>query len=567
MTPVQLDRLFYLLGSLREGILGEPEFAELNRILETDAEGRDYYVDYMYLCADLCNLQAATNYNNSMWNAIENRSDKNKESCLDDTPLSLEAFQVLGDYEKKADAIEISKAEQEEAASAISDKTFEKSSRRISKPLFAMLTSAIAALIFLLVYINLYPRTSQEVATLADSIDAQWTSWLPLSKNVRLTVAQESIKLQRGIIKLLTDEGVQILIESPAEFRFVSASQIMMNQGRLFATVSQTGRGFIVQTANSKVTDLGTEFGVLADSQGTTELHVFKGKTVFIGETKNKVRKVFDALAGQALRLEQSSNDVKNIELNNTAFVRSIDSQANLLWRGQKRIDLADIVGKGDGFGTGKADYGIDPRTGKFDSIPPISREAANTYTTVSGSVFIDGIFVPNGQSEQVISSVGHIFAECPSTHGCFYASVLNTPSQFKGMLLFLDNVNYSLPQNPCILLHSNLGVTFDLNAFRNRLPETKIAQFQSQVGVSNTAPGPSNVDIWVLIDGQVCYKKTGVSQKGLLDSLNIAVREQDRFLTLIATEGENTEENTDYPRSSIGCDWVVFGKPALILE
>jgi cell division protein FtsL len=568
MTPVQLDRLFYLLGALREGILSEPEFAELDRILETDSEGRDYYVDYMYLCADLCNLQAATNYNSSMRNAIENRSDKNKGSCPDDTPLSLEAFQVLGDYEKKADAIEISKAEQEEAAAVISDKTFEKNSRRISKPLLVMLTSAIAALIFLLVYINLYPRTSQEVATLADSIDAQWTSRLPLSKNVRLTVAPEPIKLQRGIIKLVTDEDVQVLIESPAEFRFVSTSQIVMNQGRLFATVSQTGRGFTVQTANSKVTDLGTEFGVLADNLGTTELHVFKGKTIFIGETKNKVKNVLEALGGQALRLEQQSDSVKTIELNDNAFVRSIDSQANLLWRGQKQINLADVVGGGDGFGTGKIDFGIDPKTGNFCNIKVGAREATNKYTSVAGNVFVDGVFVPDGKSRQVVSSADHVFAECPVTHNCYYSPMLNTPSQFrKGLSLFLDETNYSLPQNPCIFMHSNLGITFNLNAFRNRLPGAKITQFQSQVGISNTVTGPFSVDIWVLIDGQVRYKKTDVSRKGLLDSLKVDIREQDSFLTLIVTEGKNTEDNADYARSSIGCDWVLFGEPILKLE
>ena len=132
---------------------------------------------------------------------------------------------------------------------------------------------------------------------------------------------------------------------------------------------------------------------------------------------------------------------------------------------------------------------------------------------------------------------------------------------------MFLDNTNYSLPQNPCIFMHSNLGITFNLNAFRQRFPGVKIAQFQCNTGVSSTAPGPFDVDIWVLIDGQVRYKKTGVTQKGLLDSLKIDIREQDSFLTLITTEGKNTQDNVDYVRSSIGCDWVIFGEPILKLE
>jgi hypothetical protein len=299
-----------------------------------------------------------------------------------------------------------------------------------------------------------------------------------------------------------------------------------------------------------------------------TELHVFKGKTVFIAETQNNGKKVLDAIAGQALRMERSSEDVRNIKLNDDAFIRSIDSKSNLLWRGQKQINLADIVGQGNGFGAGKVDFGIDPTTGVFDYTTVLSRKAANSYNSVKGSVFINGVFVPNGQSQQVVSSAGHIFAECPVTHGCFYSSVLNTPSKFrKGSFLFLDETNYSLPQNPCIFMHSNLGVTFDLNAFRQRLPGVKIIQFQSDVGVSSTAPGLFDADIWVLIDGQIRYKKTGITQKGLLDSLKIEIREQDSFLTLIATEGKNTEDEVDYSRSSIGCDWVIFGKPILKLE
>jgi hypothetical protein len=87
--------------------------------------------------------------------------------------------------------------------------------------------------------------------------------------------------------------------------------------------------------------------------------------------------------------------------------------------------------------------------------------------------------------------------------------------------------------------MHSNLGITFDLNAFRRLLPGVKIVQFQSDVGVSNTAPGPFDADIWVLIDGRVRYKKTGITQTGLLESLKIEIREQDSFLTLITVKAK----------------------------
>jgi hypothetical protein len=344
----------------------------------------------------------------------------------------------------------------------------------------------------------------------------------------------------------------------------------VMNQGRLFATVSQTGRGFTVQTANSKVTDLGTEFGVLADRQGTTELHVFKGTTVFIWETKNKVKKVFDVLAGQALRLEQSSDDVKNIALNDNAFVRSIDSQANLFWRGQKRINLADIVGGGDGFGAGQTNLGINPQTGKFGPTESLDRRANNSYIPVADSTFIDGVFVPNGNTEQVVSSVGHIFQECPVTKGYFYTSVMNTPRQLDEYPLFLNGVNYNEPQNSCIYLHSNLGITFDLDAFRSKMRGLKLSRFECIAGISDSAPlGSFNADIWILVDGQIRYQKKQIKTWGG-ETITIELQDKDRFLTLVSTDGGDPwvlAENTKQARSSIGHDWVVFGKPVLILE
>ncbi len=100
MTPVQLDRLFYLLGSLREGILSKPEFAELNRILETDSEGRDYYVDYMYLCADLCNLQAATSHNSLFWDALQEGAGEADLARSGGASILFETMKLLGEEEK-----------------------------------------------------------------------------------------------------------------------------------------------------------------------------------------------------------------------------------------------------------------------------------------------------------------------------------------------------------------------------------------------------------------------------------------------------------------------------------
>jgi|GEM_PF-6475589 len=45
MTPEQLNRLLTLLGALREEVLTDAEFAELNQMLQTLPQAQDIYLD------------------------------------------------------------------------------------------------------------------------------------------------------------------------------------------------------------------------------------------------------------------------------------------------------------------------------------------------------------------------------------------------------------------------------------------------------------------------------------------------------------------------------------------
>jgi hypothetical protein len=557
MTPEQFNRLMTLLGALREDILTDAEFAELNQMLETIPQAQDIYLDYITLCTELCNLQAATRHNPTITHALQH----SENAAVGDPSIPLDVLEMMGDYERTAERIELPR-ETEESCSPM---PIHRVSHNISRTPIITAIASLAALVFLLIYIYLKPQATFEVATITDSIHAKWSSSHPIKPGYRVSVELEPIQLLSGVLEMETDHGVKLLLEGPAEFRFTNSAEIAMNYGKLYSTVGLAGNGFTVQTKNSRVIDLGTEFGVLAELHGNSEVHVFRGKTLFIAGSKDAAKTTVDVPAGQAYAANHSA--ARRIDLNNTGFVKAIDSKTSLIWRGQNEISLADVVGGGNGFEAGRPNVGINPLSGTFETINRLSRKAGNRFTAVVSNAFINGIFVPDGTTEQVVSSAGHIFKECPPTHGFFYAPASNTPSEFKDLTLFLGGTNYSLPQNPSIFLHANLGITFDLNAFRSRLPGAAIEQFVSEVGVCDTAPGPFNVDIWVLVDGQVRYSRTGITEKGLQDLLKIDIRAQDSFLTLIATEGENSDDNPDYQRSSIGCDWVLFGRPVLKLK
>ncbi|HOK67694.1 MAG TPA: NPCBM/NEW2 domain-containing protein [Anaerohalosphaeraceae bacterium] len=150
-----------------------------------------------------------------------------------------------------------------------------------------------------------------------------------------------------------------------------------------------------------------------------------------------------------------------------------------------------------------------------------------------------------------------------------FYGSCVHPfdgtlPEESEGLPIRLGDTDYSQPAHPCLFLHSNLGITFDLQAFTSRLPGVEIAEFRSEIGISDTAERASSAVFWVLVDGQVRYRKD-VQKRGPADIIRIPLEKTDRFLTLMTTDAGDLEpEWEDNPN---GYDWCVWGKPILILK
>jgi hypothetical protein len=402
VSPEKLNRIFYLCGALREEVISVEEFAELNQLLEADPFAQEIYLNYVYLCTDLCRLQAA----------IKHRpiSETIEIAAAGQGP-DLEMLKALGEYEKEADALEVPPQRQlppiRSRMAAV-----ETGPRQVSRLSIITLVTSLAALLLMVAYVHLNPQHSFEVAALSDAIDAQWSSSLPLRQGTRLAVSRDSIHLQKGILKFQTDEGVSVVLESPAEFRFTGPSEIMLQYGRLFAAVSDAPNGFSVQSANARIIDLGTEFGVYTDTRGQMELHVYKGKTALIADIENS-RQVIDVNEGQARQLDNVGNEIRPIALDQNLFVRNIESDTGLIWRNDRHIDLSDIVGGGNGTGSGTRDRAIrwDGQKLLFKSeIPAISR-LSQGYVPVTFSPFIDGIFIPHSKGEEPLTLVSEVFS------------------------------------------------------------------------------------------------------------------------------------------------------------
>jgi hypothetical protein len=542
----ELSQLIY--GSL-EGSLDAVQAARLQSLISTQDWALKYYCEYITLYSDLKIPKDISVFSSS------------KEDVLDPG-----LWHRLQEEERNAPTVPDEKPE----AVGVQDTKPEKVVRKISKTSLFSLYTAAAAIILIFVFAYFAPpATGFKVAVLSDSIHAKWADMdCAMEQGAPIFSSRGKLLLREGYAKLLFDNQTQVTIEGPAEFQVLAEDRIGLQYGKLYAIVPQAAIGFSVYTSNAGVIDLGTEFGVQADNRGDTLLYVMRGKTTLIAGEKS-IKNNIEVTAGAAKRVSGSTQDVSNVTFRQELFVRDINSKNNVVWKGQMKIGLADIVGGGNGLGTGIIDAGIDPASGMQASVMLQERAASNQYHSVPSNPYIDGVFVPNGRTKQIVSSQGHVFQECPVSSGIYFNSIINTESvldtQVSQDKTILDSLKTSR-----LVMHANVGITYDLKVMRTLLQGVKIVRFQSKFGIETGASRPAaiNADFWILVDGKLKYKKTQVKEKKMF-SVDLELSEKDRFLTLITTDGQDPEGRLvdNFIISPVDSDWCFFADPVLILE
>ena len=86
------------------------------------------------------------------------------------------------------------------------------------------------------------------------------------------------LELHKGIIELDFASGVRAIVRSPAEMILKQEDLLEVAHGVVWVEVPAKAVGFKVHTPDFKLTDLGTEFGVISEPNFNDEVHVFVGK-------------------------------------------------------------------------------------------------------------------------------------------------------------------------------------------------------------------------------------------------------------------------------------------------
>ena len=178
--------------------------------------------------------------------------------------------------------------------------------------------------------------------------------------------------------------------------------------------------------------DLGTEFGVVARPDGTGDVNLFSGSASLLAGEQGIRRSSRMLVPGLANRVFGDTGEVRDIAFNPHEIVRRIDSTTGIVWKGQP-LDLAGMVGGGNGLGGGHPEVGLDPLTGQRGGYISLDRQSDSRFVSMPRDRYIDGVFVPNGKTPQRVSSEGHIFSECPVTGGLFYCEIIHGTGKYLG--------------------------------------------------------------------------------------------------------------------------------------
>jgi hypothetical protein len=541
-APWELGELIILAV---DGSISKEQFAVLNDRLRSDPEARRYYREFITTSVALGSTSSEMPERLPQDESGEELDPKLWGALAEDESHA----HVVATEHPKSTAVTA-----QERANII----LHKPSRM---PLYAALTAA-AILILLMGYIYIVPlyMPARSFITLVASSGAKWVGGLTTEAGSPLPKGR--LALLEGSATIEVRKGAQITLQGGTELSIESNKEVYLAGGTVSSSITtKDGLGFAVRTANAIVKDLGTEFIVTVLPNGRTEVRVIKGHVELIPLTGQADTQEGQTLsAGQSGRVDPQGDMVTSASPQSEPPVAFIIKDKPTKEKKEKQIkdtegtagpakfiDLADIIGGGDGFGNGMktASISLVDGTLKEGFVFRLGTQSAGGYLRCPAAM-IDGVFVPGaGGGPCVVSSTGTIFRESPVTSGMFGPDICNssqiTDQNGTAIKLHLQGRNWSTA--PAIYMHSNSGITFDLDKIRAAYSLMDITMFScrySQGYYDDKSPILAWVGVYILVDGQKRFEKSTTSSSDEPEDIRIRLADKDRFLTLIVTDGSD---------------------------
>ncbi|MBI1375199.1 MAG: hypothetical protein GC159_20975 [Phycisphaera sp.] len=167
--------------------------------------------------------------------------------------------------------------------------------------------------------------THGAVATLTDTTDATWADDAASLLTPGAELDRGPLHLKAGVAQIVMRSGAVVELVGPTTFHVTGPNAGRLDSGRIVARVPHSAIGFAVVTPHTTVTDLGTEFGLIADADDkSTQVHVFKGR---VEMNSTHVRQQLEA--GQATSVDNAG--AKTIASDPLAFLPGPTYAADVL--------------------------------------------------------------------------------------------------------------------------------------------------------------------------------------------------------------------------------------------
>ena len=221
--------------------------------------------------------------------------------------------------------------------------------------------------------------------------------------------------------------------------------------------------------------------------------------------------------------------------------------------RAGKYRNLADIVGGGNGRGSGKKGQGIDPVTGSPQTAKRGLLEGVKPNAFVRSTVpFVDGVVVPDTSEEGTqITSSGLRVKNIPQTSGQSWDAIRLGPVNSQHSTV-LGGIDFASDGHTLLSLHANAAITFDLSQLRMPGIPAEL-RFIATAGYFGQTPR-NGASFAVYVDGELKQEGKKIGRDDGCIEVDVALPPESQFLTLMATDGGN----------GIGHDQICFADPWL---
>jgi hypothetical protein len=300
------DELARLIGSMCDGTLAAEDAARLDALLTTDAASRRCYNNHMFLQAELfsqhASLAAVEKRDNCEFGIADCRSSVGNPRTTSGTPQGATWLAI-------AAALVGVAAISSWGTYAVSNRSGSELAQ-VALPVPQEVPKAASA--------------GETVAKITATRNCLWQNAGGVGFGTPLHAGQR-LELMAGLVEITFDDGATVVLEGPATLDVRARGQAQLLEGRLAAVVPPRAAGFEVATSRVNVIDVGTEFGLMAEPEGTTEIHVFNGlvKAQLLDESGNQLRTV-ELNTSEAARILPATAVVARIQARDDEFVRSL---------------------------------------------------------------------------------------------------------------------------------------------------------------------------------------------------------------------------------------------------